>query len=61
MNEYFYVESCLNRSKMDLEEIIELQVERDLEEEYEMAIDQVVSENEQLDLLIKEAEEILTQ
>ena len=58
MNEYFYVESCLNRSKMDLEEIIELQVERDLEEEYEMAIDQVVSE---LDLLIKEAEEILTQ
>jgi hypothetical protein len=46
---------------MDLEEIIELQVERDLEEEHEMAIDQVVSENEQLDLLIKEAEEILTQ
>ena len=46
---------------MDLEEIIELHVERDLEEEYEMAIDQVVSENEQLDLLIKEAEEILTQ
>jgi hypothetical protein len=46
---------------MNLEEIIELQVERGLEEEYEMAIDQVVSENEQLDLLIKEAEEILTQ
>jgi len=51
----------MNRSKDDLQEEKELQAERALDEEYEMAIDQVVSENEQLDLLIKEAEENLTQ
>ena len=51
----------MNRSKNDLQEEKELQAERALDEEYEMAIDQVVSENEQLDLLIKEAEENLTQ
>jgi hypothetical protein len=51
----------MNRSKNDLQEEKELQAERALDEEYEMAIDQVVTENEQLDLLIKEAEENLTQ
>jgi hypothetical protein len=60
MNEYFYIEKCMNscdrplNNDRDIQDARDLEAERDIEEEYEMAINQVELENHQQDLLIDE-------
>jgi hypothetical protein len=57
MNEYFYIEKCMNRplnNDRNKQDARDLETERDIEEEYEMAINQVELENHQQDLLIDE-------